>query len=585
MDFTALSKTESNSTRKASLELQLSLLFAISMQTTISKMNNYMVIFKIHGLDAIQFYNSDRFARTQSISSNLTPEQRLATWSSSSSLSNRTSLAASSASNTSSASSAASTVSTAPPSRASTICSDEETDEDYFSGTDASTTGSIRVRSKSTPRILYTFAPKQDNNIKNSDGDPKEMDQIVLEQPSREMSSCKFQPQPKQGQPFKAADMVILRSKPIEGTQVVTYEVSLGYGSLKNQIGKASITIDPRNVTQGIARANIYDCHENKTQNNDQSPPIGHLSLDYLVITNPIGFATASPQPSWLSKLAQLDAGHRGSGSGCRVDIPGSIVENTVDSFNYAARHGADMCELDVFVSADGVPVVYHDFDVDVGKAHKVQVNEYTLKELREFSRLSLHNDEGRHLELDVTKQAETNRPFPTLQEVLKNVDMSCALNIEIKWPQQLANGQLQGHRNREVNDFVDRILECIMKDHNGRSIILSTFDADIAIMLRLKQTQFPVLFLTTGDSQRFLDPRTKTVKNGIHFAQAFDLAGINPRSDHITQYLVRYAKDRNLLVYSWGNEINSTQAIRELKRIGLNGVIYDKIDLIKPKD
>lgn len=530
--------------------------FIHSLSTTNNKMNNFMAIFKIHGADAIQIWSSESLIGGQIIQ-----ESALGNWGSCSSLSNR---------------SAATT--SAAPSRASTICSEDETDEDYFSGTDTSI-GGVSVPSRIRYTIKQVVKQQTEHDCYNQQSDvmpESNLEVITLEQPSKDIKSCTFKPQTNHGQVFKSTDMVILRSQTFEGSKSINYEVTLSHGSMAKKIGVAYLTLDPKRSTQGVARAHI--------SNGITPMPIGQVQFEFLLISNPVAYKLPSPQPKWLNTVSQLDAGHRGAGSGCRIDLPMNIVENTVASFNYAARNGADMCELDVFVSADGIPVVYHDFDADVGKANKIQVSEYTLKDLREFTNLSIHDD-GKNFEVDVLKQCEENRPFPTLEEVLKYVDSSCALNIEIKWPQLMENGKLQGLRNREVNDFVGIILDCILAHHNGRAIILSTFDADIAIMLRLKQTEFPVLFLTTGDSQRFTDPRTKTVKNGIHFAQAFNLAGINPRSDHINQSLVRYAKERGLLVYSWGNEINSAQAIRELKRIGLNGVIYDKIDLIKPKD
>src|ERR1043165_6207 len=45
--------------------------------------------------------------------------------------------------------------------------------------------------------------------------------------------------------------------------------------------------------------------------------------------------------------------GHRGA--------PRRYLENTTPSFQEALRLGADAIELDVHVTADGVPVVHHD--------------------------------------------------------------------------------------------------------------------------------------------------------------------------------------------------------------------------------
>ncbi len=58
-----------------------------------------------------------------------------------------------------------------------------------------------------------------------------------------------------------------------------------------------------------------------------------------------------------LDPLARPVIGHRGAS--------GSFPENTLLAFREAIREGADAVELDVRLSADGVPVVLHDATLD----------------------------------------------------------------------------------------------------------------------------------------------------------------------------------------------------------------------------
>ena len=379
------------------------------------------------------------------------------------------------------------------------------------------------------------------------------------------------------------SDMAIFMTSPMDSSRKASYaiEIALGDGSGKEQckkIGMAYIYLETRFSTQGTQRMQIMG-----SQNNI---PVGQIQVEYLIVTNPHGYGVEAPIPKWLSNVNQLHAGHRGAGSGCRADLAGKpVVENTVESFNFAARHGADMCELDVMCTADGVPVVYHNYILDTRKPGTSQIDELTMDELKRLRDKSIHDENctqhSRTNALD--SQPESSQPFPTLEVVLRDVDKSCALNVELKWAQLLPNGKNEAIQYREINDYVDRVLDCMFKHDNGRPIMLSTLNADIAMLLRLKQTKYPVLFLTTGDSQRFNDPTTKSIKNAIHFAQAFDMAGVNPNVATLNEFLVRYAQNRGLLVYAWG-KIESAQAINELRRYGINGVIYDKIDLIKPQ-
>lgn len=59
--------------------------------------------------------------------------------------------------------------------------------------------------------------------------------------------------------------------------------------------------------------------------------------------------------------------------------------ENTLAAFAHAYEQGADMIELDVQCSADGVPVVFHDSTTERWDGHKRPVASCTLHELRQL--------------------------------------------------------------------------------------------------------------------------------------------------------------------------------------------------------
>jgi glycerophosphoryl diester phosphodiesterase len=92
------------------------------------------------------------------------------------------------------------------------------------------------------------------------------------------------------------------------------------------------------------------------------------------------------------------------------------------------------------------------------------------------------------------------------------------------------------------------------------RVIVLSTFDPDCASMLRLKQTLFPVLFLTQGekgDWPQFLDVRTWSINIGLYFIVAEHLSGLAaPALDILSNKdFVKHVKDNGKLLFIWGDE------------------------------
>lgn len=442
----------------------------------------------------------------------------------------------------------------------------------------------------------------------NADKLGSDIQVLSLRDPAPIIDKCTFEKQQVHsgGQPVDSHDLVLFMTDPVSDAKQTSYAIDLSVASSLQQhndispdhnvgierIGTAYLYLDPRFSSQGIQRTPVIS--------NSTHLPVGQMQVEYLIITNPVAYGLAAPKPEWLFGATQLESGHRGAGSGRRTDLPHEpLLENTIASFNYAHQHGADMCELDILVSADGIPVVYHDFDVDAVTAHqssdqlgkfRVQVNEFTLNQLRDFELLSLHDAKGHQYTLNVPNQAETNRPFPTLREVLEQVAPECGLNIEIKWPQLLESGRMEARRYREINDFVDRIIS-VMDEHAGdRRVVLESFDADIVIMLRMKQNRFPVVFLTqakTDQYERYDDIRARCVYAGVYFAQAFDLAGIDLILDYYVmsgRKLVDFIQQHGLVARAWGNLSQGSTTLNFLKSIGLQCITYDKIDLLKER-
>ena len=104
----------------------------------------------------------------------------------------------------------------------------------------------------------------------------------------------------------------------------------------------------------------------------------------------------------FLNSERVLNIAHRGAS---RV-----APANTLAAFEKAAELGADGIELDVHLSADGVPVVIHDFTVDATTDGSGRVGDLTLTRLKEL-------DAGSSFSLDFAGER-----IPTLAEVLDSV-------------------------------------------------------------------------------------------------------------------------------------------------------------------
>ncbi|GIY81252.1 hypothetical protein CDAR_430131 [Caerostris darwini] len=324
--------------------------------------------------------------------------------------------------------------------------------------------------------------------------------------------------------------------------------------------------------------------------------PIGQLSVDYLIVRPMQDFVcdlSVTYAKHWKSlEKKGLDVGHRGAGNARRNDKVENVLENTVASFNYAAKHGADMVELDVQLSKDLVPVIYHDYYICISMKKKRTQNEHELLQLavkdltaQQLQLLKLSPAEAEQDKYQFHEDdSEDNQPFPTLKHVLEAVDPRVGFNIEIKCPMQHRDGTWELDIRFEMNRYIDVILRNILENAGNRYIILSCFHPDICTMVRLKQNKYPLLFLTQGETDRYtpyLDTRTSSIPMATYFALNTGILGIDVHAEDLIRDPghISFVKDRNLVLFCWGEDINHSDVIKSLKDQGVDGVIYDKVD------
>jgi len=101
---------------------------------------------------------------------------------------------------------------------------------------------------------------------------------------------------------------------------------------------------------------------------------------------------------------------HRGASS--------THPENTLPAFLAAAEAGADFIELDVRMTADGVPVVLHDIDLSRTTDGAGAVSRTSLSDLRR---------------LDASRGVGERTPIPTFAEALEALSGRAGLDVEIK--------------------------------------------------------------------------------------------------------------------------------------------------------
>lgn len=225
--------------------------------------------------------------------------------------------------------------------------------------------------------------------------------------------------------------------------------------------------------------------------------------------------------------------------------------ENTMAAFRAAYEMEAEMIELDITLSKDGIPVVIHDETLDRTTDGTGNVSDYTLEELKALDAGSWFDEEHR------------GEPIPTLEEVLQFAQGKIALNIEIK--SEAVTDQRSGGIEEKAWELVkkygmeDYVLFSSFNYRAIRHLKDSNVDISAALLYEKSQTE------GKSPSQLVVD----------YEADAFNCS--------YRQFSRKWAKEAesegfSVFVYT----VNSERRMRKMIERGASGIFSDKPDVLK---
>ncbi|CAK9317733.1 unnamed protein product [Citrullus colocynthis] len=284
-----------------------------------------------------------------------------------------------------------------------------------------------------------------------------------------------------------------------------------------------------------------------------------------------------------------LVIGHRGSGMNALQSSDRrmrAIKENSILSFNAAAKFPIDFVEFDVQVTKDNCPVIFHDdviLSVDKGTVFERRVTELTLAEFLYYGPQQDPQKEGNCL-LRKTKDGkivnwnvETDDKLCTLEEAFQKVESSLGFNIELKFDDHIV------YDHGYLTCVLQAVLQVVFENAKERPIIFSTFQPDAAFLVRKLQGTYPVFFLTNGGTELYHDVRRNSLEEALKVCLEGGLQGIVSEVKGIFRNpgTVKKIRESELSLLTYGKLNNVAEAVYMQHLMGVDGVIVDLVQEI----
>lgn len=236
----------------------------------------------------------------------------------------------------------------------------------------------------------------------------------------------------------------------------------------------------------------------------------------------------------------------------------GERPSNTMVAFQHAVEIGADILEMDVHSTSDGVLVTIHDETVDRTTDGTGRVNDFTFAELQAF-------DAGYEWPTLEEEAGRTDRPYrgqgiviPALEEVFQTFPQ-LRMVIEIKQTEPSI-----------VQPLCDLLREYDLQEQ----VIIGSFHPEPLYEFRetcpevatsaVEEEIRPFFILSTIGLSGAYQPT----------AEAFQVPEYSGGLHVVTQGFVNNARTKNIMIQPW--TINSTEQMQTMIGLGVNGIITD---------
>jgi glycerophosphoryl diester phosphodiesterase len=262
--------------------------------------------------------------------------------------------------------------------------------------------------------------------------------------------------------------------------------------------------------------------------------------------------------------------GHRG----CR----GLMPENTIPAMIRAIELGVTTLEMDVVISKDKKVVVSHDPYFNENITTTPEGNHLTKTEAAKRLLYTMPYDSIRKYDVGLKphplypkqQKLAVNKPLLTdlldaTEKDISRKDQAIAYNIEIK---STPGGD--GVKHPQIEEFVDLVVNAINSKGTASRTTIQSFDPRALQVLHKKYPSFVTSLLIEDDDKRSLEEQLQQL--------SFTPSIYSPHFSLVTSALLEQCHQKKMKVIPW--TVNSTEEMRRLKQMGVDGIITDYPDL-----
>ena len=224
--------------------------------------------------------------------------------------------------------------------------------------------------------------------------------------------------------------------------------------------------------------------------------------------------------------------------------------ENTMSAFKAAVDMKADMIELDVLLSKDNIPVVFHDERLDEKTNGSGLVCDHTLSDLKKLDAGSWFDTKFK------------NERIPTLREVLEFSRNRILVNIEIK-PEVVTE--------KEESGIVELVLNLVEELGMEEVVMISSFDYRVLERLSKRETNIKSALLYERVQSHGREPS--------RLAKDYNIDAFNCSEHQLIDNWVLQLNNNKIPFFIY--TINDELTMKSLIQVGAKGIFTDKPDVL----